>query len=233
METANGTNGIAEKKKRKPKSDAVLAQIARAVDVPAAEPVKSIAVPVKIPQLKIARMVVTIRGLSPYLAHGWSEKARRMMADKQQGAAANKKAPRVPAEECEAAKIRDENGVESVPALHIKCAMASASTFVDGMSRKEILGAIFVEGQYLPLVYARCVQREDVTRVGSGMNKTATLAYRPEYHDWSVQVPIRFLENIVSASEVVNLLNLAGMCIGLGDWRIEKKGVHGAFEVVI
>lgn len=224
---------IAPKTKRKPKSDAVLAEVAKAVNVPTIEPPKA-TVAVKIPQLKIARMTLTIRGLAPYIAHGWSEKSRRMMADKQQGEAVNKKEPRRPKEECEAAKIRDPHtGKEAVPSLHIKCAMASASTFVDGMSRKEILGAIFVEGEYLPLSYKKCVMREDVTRVGGGMNKTATLAYRPEYHDWTVKVPIRFLENVVSASEVVNLLNLAGMCIGLGDWRIEKKGVHGAFEVVL
>ncbi len=233
MET---TNGVA-KKPRKPKSDAILAAVAA---MPIAEVTPTVAptaterkIAVKVPQIKVARMTVTIRGISPYLAHGWSAKSIKMMEDKQQGAAMGKKEKRDPKAEFEAAKILDDKGIDSVPALHIKCAMASASTFVDGMSRKEILGSIFVEGQYLPLNFKKCVMRTDIARVGGGMNKVASPVYRPEYHDWSVNVPIRFIENHVSAAEVVNLLNLAGMCIGLGDWRIEKKGTHGAFEVVL
>jgi len=36
---------------------------------------------------------------------------------------------------------------------------------------------------------------------------------------------------MISDEQVVNLVNTAGFGVGIGEWRIEKKGEHGTFHV--
>jgi hypothetical protein len=45
------------------------------------------------------------------------------------------------------------------------------------------------------------------------------LRYRARYWPWSATFEIHFLANIVSASQVLNLVNLAGTVEGLCEWR--------------
>ena len=65
----------------------------------------------------------------------------------------------------------------------------------------------------------------------SGMSRTSSIAYRPMYEDWGMDVPIWINAGFVSPDQIVNLLNIAGFGVGIGDWRVEKKGTFGQFEV--
>ena len=54
--------------------------------------------------------------------------------------------------------------------------------------------------------------------------------HRAQFNDWSLQLEIRFPENIFDPSSVVNAMRAAGMFNGVGDYRPEKiKGVGGSF----
>jgi hypothetical protein len=70
--------------------------------------------------------------------------------------------------------------------------------------------------------------REDMVRVGMG---TADIRYRAQYDDWSAVLRIQFVPNLIDLGSVVALVD-AGGTNGVGEWRPEKNGSFGTFEVV-
>ena len=49
------------------------------------------AVSVEVKEFSIRQVVIPIVGISPLVVHAWSEKSKKMIADKQAGKAKNKK----------------------------------------------------------------------------------------------------------------------------------------------
>lgn len=178
--------------------------------------------------IKQVSTTIKIRGTSTLITNNWSEKAKKQMRDKQQKLAKTAKEAKDPNADFEGAKYKDEKGRDCVPALAFKNAIVSAARFSDDLKMTVLRGAIFVPGELLPIKYSECTMREDMVRVGMG---TADLRYRPEYHDWEIDLPIVFNAHVVSPAQVLNLLKLAGFSVGICEWRPEKNGQHGRFDV--
>jgi hypothetical protein len=70
-----------------------------------------------------------------------------------------------------------------------------------------------------------------MVRVGAGMNKTSTLAYRAQFFPWAAKITGRFNPTQVPAESLAFLFEEAGRACGLCDWRNEKRGVFGAFNM--
>jgi len=73
--------------------------------------------------------------------------------------------------------------------------------------------------------------REDMVRVGAGLNKTSTLAYRAQFFPWAARITGRFNPTQVPAESLAFLFDEAGRACGLCDWRNEKRGVFGSFHL--
>jgi hypothetical protein len=56
-----------------------------------------------------------------------------------------------------------------------------------------------------------------------------TRAYLPE---WACSVEVEFVSSLIGETQIVNLLGAAGVITGLGDYRPQKGGNFGKFEVV-
>lgn len=184
---------------------------------------------VKIPQLKIKTVKVRIVGTSPLITHAWGEKAKRQMREKQQKQAKMAKEAKDPVADFESAKYKDAKGRDCIPSVALKNAMVTAATLVEIHKTKTRMG-VFVDGDLLPLKFAKCVMREDMVRVG-GMAKTADIRYRPEYQEWSIDVSIQYNSHVFTVEQVVNLLRVAGFSVGLCEWRPEKNGQFGRFDI--
>lgn len=190
-----------------------------------------------IPRIEFALIDVPIVQVedSPYLVAGWTVKAMRMMevsmtstAPKPPKSAREK---RNPEEEFEAYKVRNADGKECIPGLHIKCAMVNAGIrSTTGIYKPDIRAAVFVRGSLIPFEYEKCVMRRDMVRNKSGQ---PDIRWRPEYHGWKATIPLRINTSLMTVSTAVNLLNLAGSMVGLGEWRVEKGGEHGQFRVAL
>ena len=184
----------------------------------------------------LRRIVVKVVGTSPVIVHAWDEKAKAQMRDKQQGKAAQKKAPKNPKELIEGCKYRDVNGKDCLPALAFKSAIVSAARHVDGLPMTVLRGALFVGGQtsgpmgedMLLLKFKNITEREDMVRVGMG---TSDMRYRPQYNGWSVELPITYNAGVISAEQIINLVITAGFSVGVFEWRPEKNGQNGRFDV--
>ena len=141
------------------------------------------------------RFDVWIVGDTPLITHSWSEKAKMDMLRKQVKAvqAAGRQA-RDPEEDFQNSLYEIRDGVYAFPTTAAKLALMSAAHIDKGISKTSILSNVWLDcSMYkvrpaladavcdMPLtrIYgAKPEKREDMVRVGAGLNKTSTLAYR-------------------------------------------------------
>jgi hypothetical protein len=187
------------------------------------------AVLVEIPTIKITSCEMKVVGTSSLIVHAWSEKAKKEMRDKQMGVARGPRDKKDPQADFESSKYKDAAGQDCFPSIAFKTAIVDAASFLSKDVTKVLLrGAVFILGDLVPIKYKECVMREDMVRVGMG---TADIRYRAEYRDWSAILPIQFNSSVINAAQVASLLNHAGFAIGVGEWRPQKDGQFGRFEV--
>lgn len=196
---------------------------------------------------------VTITGLTPLLVHNFGSKAIRQILEKQTGEA--KPGPRAKKDPFEdfkeslyvinAAKLPKNRlaiGQEwkyipdtfGFPESAFKKAMVQACSFVEGVPKTWVRGLVHIYGGInglLPIKYSRLVMRQDTVRIGNFGSKTADIRFRGEFHDWSVQLKIRYNKNAITTEQIGMLINNAGFAVGVGEWRPEKDGSHGTFAI--
>lgn len=181
---------------------------------------------VKLAGLAIERLRLRLAGTSPLIVHKWSEKAKKQMLDKQMKRASQGKAAKDPEEDYrESLYIRDD-GSYGFPAVAFKAAAVRAGTYCD-MKMIFLRGAFHVEGD-LVHIEGQPEPREDMVRVGMG---TADIRYRPQFPKWATELDITFNSRALTAEQIVNLFEIAGFAVGVGEWRPEKDGQFGRFQV--
>jgi hypothetical protein len=187
-----------------------------------------------IPPILLKTVKIKIKGTSSLIMNKFSAKAQKQIADKQQGKAKNKKAPKDPKAEFEAALYYMPGSKKKYgfPAAAFKKAAISACRYVDGVSMTHAKGAFHVLGDLVEIkIKGKPVMREDTVRIGGFGKKVADLRYRPEFRNWSCELIIRYNTNAITPEQIAHLLNLAGFAIGIGEWRPEREGSFGMFEV--
>lgn len=198
---------------------------------------------IELPPLDIRLMEVTVIGDSPLIVHAWSEKAKREMLDKQMKKAKQAKEAKNPRADFEASLYRLGDGY-GFPSIGFKAAAVTACTSVAGITKIAARQAFHILGEDIDVngafegTKARVnlvriqggepSMREDMVRVGMG---TADLRYRGEFADWHAKVLVRFNANVLSEAQILNIINVAGFAVGVGEWRPEKDGMNGMFHV--
>lgn len=188
--------------------------------------------PITLKALSIERLPVTVQGISPLIMHKWSEKAIKMMLDKQMKKAVKGRETKNPKEDVEACIYRDSDGDVCIPTNMFKQAIVSAVRNVEGLTMTIVRGALFVIGDKdgnTKLKYSDMVSRQDMVRVGMG---SADIRFRPEFRNWETSFMVDFNPQVISAEQIINLINLAGFSVGICEWRPEKNGDFGRFQVI-
>lgn len=181
---------------------------------------------------------IPVIGTSPLITHAWSEKARKDMRDKQMGLPQAKKDPKDPFEDFMKAlyPIDDSGKRFGIPVNAIKNAMVSAASFVKGLTKVQLRGALFVQaeltedGDELIEIIGVPRMREDNVRLQTGV---ADLRHRPCFVHWAMKLSIEFDKSIFTREAVMNLLQRAGWSVGLCEWRPERNGNNGRFRVAV
>lgn len=195
---------------------------------------------IAIQPLRIQRIVIPIRGIQPLITNKFSDEAAEKLAESQSGPRIKAaKAPRDGLGEFLAARYvisRDPSGNSDLdicgfPAAGIKKAMVAAAMRVTEAKGTWIRAILNVEGEGdtgLVSISAPAPQMrtDHVVQAGRG-----NLRYRPAFWPWEMKVAITFNTDQLKAQDVVNLVQQAGFSIGIGDWRPEKNGQFGTFEV--
>lgn len=199
---------------------------------------------IELPALQIGLMEVTLVGDSPLIVHAWSAKAKKEMLDKQMKVAKGAKEAKSPKADFESSMYRLADGGYGFPSVAFKAAAVTAGTSVAGITKIQARQAFHIVGEDADIKGAfdgsvsrvNLVRveggppqmREDMVRVGMG---TADLRYRAEFPEWHTKILVRYNANVLSESQILNLLNTGGFAVGVGEWRPEKDGQYGLFHV--
>lgn len=177
-------------------------------------------------RIDVRRITVRIVGDSPLITHAWSQKAKQMMLDKQMKKGTQAKEAKDPERDYEESLYRLADGSCGFPAIGVKASAIRGAKGL-GMVMADTRAAFHIEGDLLP-INGEPRMREDMVRVGMG---TADIRYRGEFPDWSIDLPIAYNARIVSAEQIVAMLDAGGFGTGIGEWRPEKDGQFGRFHV--
>lgn len=212
---------------------------------------------VEIKPIEMNTVEVTLIGDTPLIMHAWSEKAKRMMLEAQQGKAKGKKKevknpvddfiqsmywlngmPNTAGkneEDCEELFTQAiQNGARfGFPVTAFKQAAISAAYRMGWTKDKMSLrGVFFIEsdfGDMAEIVSDTPEMREDMVKIGMG---TADIRYRGEFKNWRTTFRIKYNVNgQYSLENILNILNAGGMVCGVGEWRPERDGQFGMFHV--
>jgi len=181
---------------------------------------------VNLPGLAVDGVQLRLVGTSPLIVHKWSEKAKRQMLDKQMKKASQGKEAKNPEVDYRESLYIREDGSYGFPAVGFKAAAVRAGTYCD-MKMVFLRGAFHVEGD-LVKIDGEPKMREDMVRVGMG---TADIRYRPEFSEWSTTLQVVYNSRALAVEQIVNLFEVAGFAVGVGEWRPEKDGQFGRFRV--
>lgn len=204
-------------------------------------------VTIELPEIKLERHVLYLVGTAPLIVHAFPEKARKEMLAKQMKQAKGGRDARDPYAEVAAARYRLPDGGDGFPAVGFKAAAVTACTSLSDVTKVAARQAFRIEGKIMnangviggslvrtalvPLVAAEPTIREDVVRL-SGMGRTAEMRYRPEYFPWGVELSIVINPQVISIGQLGSMFQAAGHGVGVGDYRPEKDGDCGTFELV-
>ncbi len=176
------------------------------------------------PDLRVIQL--GIAGTSPLICHQWSEKAKKQMLDKQTKQAKNGRETKDPDQDYEDSLYLHPEGGYGFPAVAFKAAAVRAGTYAD-MKMTFLRGAFHVIGE-LARIEGTPEPREDMVRVNNG---APDIRYRGMFPTWHTTLTIRYNARAISAEQILNLFQVAGFSVGVGEWRPERNGSFGTFEV--
>lgn len=212
---------------------------------------------VEIKPIEMKVVKVTLVGDTPLIMHAWSEKAKRMMLEAQQGKAKGKKkelknpvddfiqsmywltgkpdTDGMSEDECkEAFEQAIESGAKfGFPVTAFKQAAISAAYRMGyAKDKMSLRGVFYIETDYgdmAEIISDVPNMREDMVKIGMG---TADIRYRGEFRNWHTTIHIKYNANgQYSLENILNILNAGGMVCGVGEWRPERDGQFGMFHV--
>jgi hypothetical protein len=188
---------------------------------------------VEISRIETETLRVPILGVTPLIVHRFSEKAKRQMLDAMQG----RKSPKQrkdPEAEYESSMYRLKDGKYGFPVIAFKAATVGAARFYGKDVRMtELRQFIFIAGeigednQALAVINGEPRMREDVARVGTGTD----LRYRAEFWPWSTTLEVTYVTSALQQTSLLSLIDAGGLGVGVGEWRTEKKGDFGGYQV--
>lgn len=181
----------------------------------------------EIPAIDIRTLELRLVGDSPLICHRWSDKAKRQMLDKQMKRAKQAKDAKDPEADFQASLYPHPEGGYGFPTVAFKAAAVTACRYVDGMRMTEARGSFHVIGEMSELE-GQPEPREDMVRVGMG---TADIRYRAQFSKWATTLLVRYNAKAISPEQIINLFNIAGFGVGVGEWRPERNGSYGMFHV--
>jgi len=96
--------------------------------------------------------------------------------------------------------------------------------------KTQIKRAVRIMGKYVE-IKCRDVKRVVDNPRRSGRNGTPDERHRPYFYDWTAELVFTYDADLISPEQIYNLVNQAGFSTGVGDWRPQKGGSKGMYEV--
>jgi hypothetical protein len=189
-----------------------------------------------VPSIQTETLEFAIIGTAPLVYNSMSEKAKReLMLPASQQEKKQRKALGVlkhhPREEYRNSTVRLAEGptLLGFPAPAFKAAMmdasADAAAFKTEIARLVRVDFYSIPIWGLPRLFMATVKTADQA-------KTPDIRTRAILPEWATTIRVTFVANRLNAQTITNLLSMAGVTQGIGDFRQGKgKGSFGTFEI--
>lgn len=207
---------------------------------------------VNLKRLNLKNINIALSGDSPLICHAWTRKARQEMLDKMMKVASTGRAIKDPVGDFRESlyPMPDGKGF-GFPVIAFKAAAVDAANSAE-LKKTEMRAAFHVCGE-LTLIKSLALlepvtdsdreyweqiapqrkygasMRSDMVRVGMG---APDIRFRPQFLEWSVEFQIRYNASVISVDQIVNLFNIAGFGVGVGEHRPQRDGSNGMFHVI-
>jgi len=137
-------------------------------------------------------------------------------------------------------KIIRENGKVGIPATYILSALIYAGRYVKNGKNNvstakttTVFEFLTIHEEFFPFLDQSEQWIVDKRRgtASNGKTEAAIALIRPKFKNWSVSFTIEIDESLISLITVKQLFEEAGRKSGVGDYRPQKKGPFGMFDV--
>jgi hypothetical protein len=178
-----------------------------------------------------------ILGASPMIMHRFAFKAWQELllpAAKKNAAAKAESLKHDPLNEFRECVYRNRSGSEPTavhyPSGAFSKAIAAAALDLPGATKAQILRLVGVVSTQIN-VYGVPTLGMDMVR-SSDMARTPDVRTRAYFSEWACTIDISYIKSLIGREQIVNLLDAAGLIVGIGDYRPQKGGQFGRFAVV-
>jgi len=191
---------------------------------------KDVKIVINPPNFQQVKLKVT--GLTPLIQNKMKETIIQQMEDVRAGKA--KKSTRTavdPKKEYIKSAYKQDDGSFGFPASAFKqCAVRAGKGL--GLAMTDTRTLFFVlpnapDGECVSIKSNKPILRKDPVNVKTGKD----LRFRPEFRNWKAELLVKFDADRITIEQIANLLNHGGQTVGVGEWRPEKNGTFGTFEV--
>lgn len=116
---------------------------------------------------------------------------------------------------------------------------AFKESIVKGAYRNDIFknmvvarGALFIFGEYAEIEF-KDVEMEKVPTINKNAKGAMVISVYSKFTDWKTKIKIKYNSNIMSATELANIIDAAGASVGILARRPELSfGKYGAYQVL-
>ena len=192
---------------------------------------KTLDVVIKPPNFQ--QVTLDITGLTPLIQNKMKESVMKMMEDVRTGKKPSQKSRKAIDPEksmIESSYIQDDGSFGFPASAFKQCAVRAAKAL--GLAMTDARTLFFImpnapDGECVLIKSNKPILRKDPVNVKTGKD----LRFRPEFRNWKAKLLVRYDADRVTVEHVANLLNHGGQTVGVGEWRPEKNGTFGMFQV--
>lgn len=181
------------------------------------------------PSLQLKVLDTILVGDSPLISHAWSTKAKEMILQKQQKKASKGKEVRNPHKDFIESLYVMDDGFCGFPVTAFKSAAVTVCSQIENITKVFARQTFHIQGPDLTRIWGDHPEmREDMVRIGMG---TSDLRFRGEFRRWWVNLKVEYNASAISEEQLVNIFNISGFGVGVGEWRPERDGRNGRYHV--
>ena len=182
------------------------------------------------PNFQQVKLKVT--GLTPLIQNKMKESILKDMEDVRTGKAkkSTRKAVDPKKEYLKSSYIQDDGSFGFPASAFKQCAVRAGKGL--GLAMTDTRTLFFVlpnapDGECVAIKSKKPLLRKDPVNVKTGKD----LRFRPEFRNWKADLLVKFDADRITIEQIANLLNHGGQTVGVGEWRPEKNGTFGTFQV--
>lgn len=173
-------------------------------------------------------MIVRLKGITPLLTSNGQAAVPKLVEHMSGPKQKTPRAPRDAQADFEASRYRMADGRDGFPGTGIKRSLKDAAIRNGAGVGTQVMALVQIDVELVPILTDHDpICAEHYVRHGN----TPDLAYRAQYTDWSLEVPVTYNAGAFAQEHVLSLFELAGFSIGIGAWRPEKNGTFGRFRL--